>query len=279
MGGGAVKSLDMEDKKLTYFQYQKSLNLPIYIRMDTGRFDPHLPALLEEMNFGRLSPEEAEEVPGRVERKVDGRLLTLEEASPIAAKKIDFMGELGKYGEESVVPGYGCRVYRYRSVAMMPYSHQSPLWGLGCFKDFGSQEKVVVSRIVLNRFLSYALAPMGIVGFWGEALEEGIALLPQNRSVGKAVFVDVKSENILSSKGFCRMGSRFKVFRLGSRYLNRDVQMGAEDLLPFLFSHLIYFDYGGPAEPVRRAVQGLSKLVTGVDCAPSNFYSMSNLPL
>ena len=270
----------MEEKKnWTYFQYQKNLRLPIYIRVELESFDPYLPTLLEDMNFGSLSEEEAAEVLERVERKVDARLLTLEEASPIAAQKIDFIGDLGKFGEESIVPGYGCRVYRYRSVAMMPYSHRAPLWGLGCFKDFGSEEKIISSRTVINRFLSYALAPMGIIGFWGEFSEEGIALLPQKRCSGKAVFVDVKSENVLSSQGFCRMGPRFKVFRLGSEYLNRDVRMTREALLTCLFSHLTYFDYGAPVAPVHQSVQALAKLVEGIDCSPSNFYSMSNLSL
>ena len=269
----------MAEKKLTYFQYQKSLHMPIYVRANLEHFDPFLPKLLDEMSFERLSEEEAVEVPERVERKVGGRLLTLEEASPIAAKKIDFMGELGMYGDESVVPGYGCRVYRYRSVAMMPYSYQSPLWGLGCFKDFGSEGKIVSSRIVLNRFLSYALAPMGILGFWAESLNEGMALLTQKRSLGKVVFVDVKNESVLVSGGFARMGSRFKVFRMGSQYLNRDVQMKPEALISCLFAHLAYMDYGESVVPVRQVIQMLAKLVTGVDCSPSNFHSISNLSL
>ena len=269
----------MEENKLTYFQYQKSLRLPVYIRVDLERFDPHLPVLLGEMNFGRLTPEEALGVPERVERKVGGRLLTLEEASPIAAKRIDFMGELGKYGEESVVPGYGYRVYRYRGVAMMPYSYQFSRWGLGCFGDFGSEKRIVAGRIVINRFLGYALAPLGIVGLWGKPLENGIALARQNRSFGKAVFVDVKNESLLSSDGFCRMNSRFKVFRHSSRYLNRDVRMGAEELVSCLFAHLTYFDCEGPVMPVRRAVQALSKLVTGMDCSPGKFDSISGLSL
>ena len=269
----------MEDKNLTYFQYQKGLQMPIYIRVDLKSFDPHLSLLLKGMNFESLSAEEAKGVPERVDRKVGGRLLTLEEASPIAAKKIDFAGELGKYGEESVVPGYGCRVYCYRGVAMMPYSYQSPLWGLGCFKDFGGEKNVDSYRIVINRFLSYALAPMGIIGLWGEFLDEGIALCKQNRSSGKVVFVDVKNESVLSSEGFSRMSSRFKVFRLGSEYLNRDSRMSPEELVSCLFSHLTYFDYEGPQIPVRQAVQALAKLVTGIDCSPSKFYSMSDLSL
>ena len=269
----------MENKNLTYFQYQKCLQLPIYVRVDLDHFSPHLSVLLGEMNFEKLSAKEAEDVLERVERKVGGRLLTLEEASPIAAKKIDFMGELGKYGEESVVPGYGYRVYCYRGVAMMPYSYQSPLWGLGCFKDFGSEKKIVACRTVLNRFLGYALAPMGIVGLWGEFLDEGIALFKQKRGSGKAVFVDVKNESVLFSEGFHRMNPRFKVFRLGSEYLNRDVIMGPEELVSCLFSYLTYFDHEGPVVPVRQAVQALARLVTGIDCSPSKFYSMSDLSL
>ena len=269
----------MDDKNLTYFQYQRNLRLPIYIRLNLEHFDPHLPVLLKEMHFEALGEEEAREVVDRVERKVGGRLLTLEEASPIAAKRIDFMGELGKYGEESVVPGYGYRVYRYRGVAMMPYSYESPKWGLGCFKDFGSEKKIISSRIVINRFLSYALAPIGIVGLWGDFLGEGIALLNQDRSSGKAVFIDVKNKSVLLADGFSRMGARFKVFRLGSRYLNRDVQMVSEELVSCLFSHLTYFDYGGPMISIRQSVQALAKLTTGMECSPSKFYSISNLSL
>ena len=264
---------------MTYFQYQKGLNLPIYIRAELDLFDPYLSKLLGEMGLERLQGEDAVEARGKVERVEGGRLLTLEEATPLVAKKIDFMGEWGQYGEESINPGYDCQIYRYRSVAIMPHSYGSPLWGLGCHKDFGSNEKAMACRIVLNRFLSYALLPMGIVGLWGEAVEGGIVLFRPGRGEGKAVFVDVKKQSVLAPRGGGQMGEHFKVFRLSVHHLSRDVVMEPEELIPCLFSHLCYFSYKGPGKFTRRAIQVLARLVKGVDCSPGNFQSISELSL
>ena len=266
-------------KKMTYFQYQKRLNLPIYIRAELDVFDPCLTKLLRELHFVPLDGEEAVEARGRVERVEGGRLLTLEEASPMTAKKIDCIGELGQYGEESITPGYDCQIYRYRSVSIMPHSYDSPFWGLGCYKGFGGGENLTAHRIVLNRFLSYALLPLGMIGLWGEAVEGGIALLRPNRGEGRAVFIDIQRETLLASKGGVPIDPRFTIFRLSTRYLNRDVVMEAEELLPCLFSHLCYFSYLGPGKFTRRAILVLARLVRGVDCSPDKFESIAELSL
>ena len=256
----------MEETKITYFQYQKDLDLPLYIRLNLDGLTSEIIKLLAQMRFQELSSKEGEGVLKRVQKEHGGRLLTLEEASPALAKQIDFVKETDAYGDESLVPGYGYRVYRYKGVAIMPYSYQSPHWSLGHFLDFGSSEKMLPSKIVINRFLSYALAPLGIVGLWGTFIDDGLALLKPGESRGEAIFIDVREKKTISVNGVKKINPQLKILRFDSELTKREIPMTPEELLVFLFSHTTYFDYEGLIVPVRQGLQAFSKMVNGIVC-------------
>ena len=268
----------MEQGEERYFQYQKDLDLPIYIRLNLDSFTSEVITLLAQMRFQELSREEGEGVVARVEGEGRGRILTIEEASPALAKQIDVPRVSDRYGDESVVAGYGYRVYRYRGVAVMPYSYQSPRWSLGCFRDFGKGNEFAYKSVV-SRFLSYALAPLGIAGLWGLPVDGGLALFKQGEVGGAALFVDAANRRVISVGGVVKISPRFKIFRLDPGLMKKEAGVGQEALLALLCSHSSYFDYEGPVVPVRQVLQALCKLVEGVVCSPDAFRRRADLSL
>ena len=266
----------MAKQKETYFQYQKDLDIPIYVRLDLSRFTSEVIALFTQMRFQELSQKESKNVFEKVGKKENGRLLTIEEPSAVVAKQIGLTQGEDCYGEESVVPGCGRRVYRYKSVAIMPYSYQTPYWNMGCFNDFGSKQNTTSARMVINRFLSYALAPLGMAGFWGIPIEEGIILLKKEESKGNVVFVDVRNQKMISVNGVKNIQASFKIFCLGRRLEEEQVVMKTEELLGLLFAHNTYLAYDGPSVPIRQILQTLSKKAEGISC-PKEFFTSDSV--
>ena len=129
----------MEGSRVTYFQYQKDLDLPVYICIDLNQFTPEVIGLLTQMRFQELSKRESEEAMVKIESDERGRVLLIEEASSAVAKRIDMTSEHNRYGAESLVQGSRHRIYRYKGVALMAYSYQMAQWQLGCFGDFGNK--------------------------------------------------------------------------------------------------------------------------------------------
>lgn len=257
----------MEDKKLIYFQYQKNLNLPIYVAFDSDQFGQDMIGFLTRMRFQELSEKEGKLAAKRIEEEDFGRVLKIEEASPVVAKQIEQLQEGDYHGDESVSKGgHGCRIYRYKGVAIMAYSLQVSEWHLGCFRDFGSEGAVSVYRTVINRFLSYALAPLGITGVWGIKAGKDIAILKQSESRGEAVFVEVKRRNIISVDGVSKMSSHFKIVRSQGNMAAKEGKMTREELLSCLFAHATYLDHEGLSVPVRQILHALSKLAQGMYC-------------
>ena len=266
----------MDENGLTWFQYQKDLDLPVYIRIDLRRFSPEVIGFLTQMRFQELSKKESEKSVERLNSKGErGRVLLIERASGNLVKQIDTAARSDRYGPESVTQGRGYSVYRYKKMAVMVWSFQMTRWELGCFEDFGAKEKTFACRTIVNRFLSYALASLGIAGLWGAQSGEGIVLLKQKEGLGQAVFVDVRNRKVISVGGVKEMDRHFKIVRASTDFSGRETSMGFEELLCALFAHSTYLDYEGPSVPVRQVLQTLAKLAEGVSrpAQPSQVHS------
>ena len=124
---------------ISYFQFCKELDLPIFIRCDTGHFGSQLISFLKKQRFDQLTPEQAQKVPEIVKKK-RGRVLSMVEETSAVVRQFDAIKESDRYGPESVTPQQSYRVYRYKGQAMIVYSFSSNEWQLGCFFDFGSSE-------------------------------------------------------------------------------------------------------------------------------------------
>jgi hypothetical protein len=265
--------------KETYFQFQKELNQPIYLSIDLATFDPSFGEFLGQMKFSKLS--EKEEVVALIELKKHrhARLLHVSEASPLVAKQIQGMRESDHYGLESIIPKDGYRVYRHKDMGLMVYSFASKEWKFGCYKDFGSNQRTISSRIIINRFLSLALAPLGIVGFWGVTADESLVAQKVSSSRGEAVFIDVQGLRMISFDGVKKLRPHFKILRLDPTLKGRNIRMTNEELLTFLSAHCSYLDSTGLSVPVRQMIQALSKITEGLLHPEESFRPRTDLSL
>lgn len=268
--------------KLTYYQYQKEINLPIFLSFDLQSFDSGLSEFLTSMKFTRLSEAEVVNAVLTLKNNNASRCLNITEATPAVARQIHSMVESDRYGLESVIPKPGYQVYRYKNEGLMVYSFGVKVWSFGCFNDFGSSKdpaKKLAARIVIHRFLSWTLAQHGILGLWGVTVDDGMVLQRVSDSKGEAVFIDVVGNRILSLDGIKKLGSKFKILRLDSTLHGRNIRMNKEELVGFMSTHSSYLDYKGLSVPVRQMIQALSKMSEGVIHPEESFRPRTDLSL
>lgn len=265
--------------KKTIFQYQKELNLPIYLSADLTVFDSSFGEFLAKQKFVKLSDKEETEALSQIKKNNTARILHISEASPLVAKQIQSMMESDRYGAESIIPKDGYRVYRYKDLGLMVYSFGAKEWQLGCYKDFGSSAFTVPSRMMINRFLSWALVPHGIVGLWGVTVDDGMVAQRAADSKGEAVFIDVVGLRMISLDGVKKLRPHFKILRLDPTLKGRNIKMSNEELLSFLSSHCSYLDSSGLSVPVRQMVQALSKMTEGLVHPQESFRPRTDLSL
>ena len=265
--------------KKTYFQYQKDLGLPIYITAELSSFEPSFQEFLTKMKFIKLSDKEEKEALGVIGNNNLARVLNVSEATPVLAKQIQSSMESDRYGAESIIPKQGYRVYRHKDVGLMVYSYAAREWSFGCYKNFGSASVLVSSRIIMNRFLSWALAPHGIIGVWGVTVDDAIVAQKPIESKGEAVFINVKALQMISIDGVKKLRPHFKILRLDSTLHGRNIKMTTEELLSFLSSHCTYLDSAGLSVPVRQVIQALSKMTEGLIHPEESFRPRTDLSL
>lgn len=265
--------------KLTYFQYQKDLNLPVYISADLAVFDTNFGEFLSSMKFHKLGTKEEAAALIELKKNNHARILHITEASPLVAKQIQGTMESDRYGTESIIPKDGYRVYRHKDLSLMVYSFGVKEWQLGCYKDFGTNNFKIASRMIINRFLSWALVPHGIVGIWGVTVDGGMVAQRAGDSKGEAVFIDVKGLNIISFDGVKKIKPHFKIMRLDPTLKGRNIRMTSEELLSFLSAHCSYLDSSGLSVPVRQMIQALSKMSEGLIHPQESFRPRTDLSL
>lgn len=261
-------------EKYTYFQFGKNLDLPIFVRYRSAEFDPDIGGFLRTMKFEEISSKEAEEVEKRLEEKAPTdklRVLTMSEASLPVSRQIASARDSDKFGPESILDKKGYNVYRYKNVAMLVYSLASSEWHMGCFPDFGHVDTELQCRVIINRFLSWALVPHGIVGFWGTPVEEGVVIQRYGESRGEAVLFDIKNRKVLTMDGEKRMRYSFTFIKLDPTLRNRSIEMKFEDLLSFLSVNSTFFGSRGLPTSIRQLLQTLCRFSQGQIYPMENF--------
>lgn len=269
----------VDEKNYTYFQYFKDLDIPVFVRVELGEFNASLLAFLVEQKFSELSAQEVKELDIRFDSDDKARMLTFQVASPVVAKQIHMMRTTDKYGSESVIPKTGYKVYRYAGTGMMVFSMVSKEWTLGCFSEFGGKGEEFASNAIINRYLSWSLSSMGIIGFWGVPVDEGIVVLNQKQSNAEAIYVDVINQKILSLDGERKLKGSFCVLRLDANLRNKNVSMKNEELLSFLTQHAVYFDDRGLPTVQRQMIQAVTKMAIGLVHPMESFKPRTDLSL
>ncbi len=250
--------------KLTYFQYQKDLNIPLYLSIDLSTFESSFGEFIVDLKFYKLNEKEEATALIELEKNNKARILHFTEASLLVANQINGIRESDYYSAESISPKDGHRIYRYKGVGLMVYSFTAKEWKIGCYKDFGSAHCLLSSRIIINRFLSWALVPHGIVGFWGVQVGDSMVAQKVIDSKGEAVFIDIKGQQMITVEGVKKLRSEFKILRLDPILKGKNIRMSSEELLCFLSAHCTYLDSSGLSVPVRQMIQTLSKMTVGL---------------
>ena len=268
--------------KKTYYQYQKELNLPVYIALDPQAFESGLGDFLVSMKFTKLLEKEEAEALVVMKKNNASRCLNILEASPVVSRQIQGTMESDRYGQESIIPKAGYQVYRYKDMSFMVYSFGVKVWELGCYSDFGSSKvpsERMAAKTVIHRFLTWALVHHGILGVWGVTVDNGVVLQRAVESKGEAVFIDVVGNRIISLDGVKKIGPKFKVLRLDPTLHGRNIRMTSEELLSFISAHCSYLDYTGLSVPVRQMIQTFSKMTEGLVHPEESFRPRTDLSL
>lgn len=260
----------MEEKlNYRYFQFQREKNIPIYIKYEENMFTSDLEEFLTSSLFSRLSDNDSSKVPEIIELNPNAKILALTHATPSVAKQISQRKESDHYGDESIFPNPAYNLYRYKGYAMIIYSIHAKEWQMGAFNHFGSKSMIDAPhyRSIIARYLGWCLAPMGVVGFWGVPIDDGIILMNQNKSNGEAIYVDVMSQVLFSLDGIRQLNGHFRIIKLDQRPSAKNsgniVNMPKEELLSFLYHHCTYFSYEPFSSEICQLIQSISMMGEG----------------
>jgi len=246
------------------FQFFKEINLPIYLRMESDGFGPDFFNFLRSMHFERLSAEDEKKFENDTyDTEPYGRVLELKTCTPLMMRQMNSAIESDKYGPESITNNGVCKVYRYKGMALMIWAFQNSTWELAFTPISSLNENLMMYRAVFNRFLSWALAPLGICGFWGHFTNGGVIIKKMREAHGEAIFFDVIQKRILGPSGIQKISSGLSVYRIDPR-AKLTTQMSKEELAAFLFHSTSYFELQGLSVPIRQAILWLTKTATGV---------------
>lgn len=270
--------MENSNQEFTYFQFRRSEEYPVYLRIQTGEYEGEVSNFLKTMGFSVVQAEDLAAVESTLNTRINARLLTVQVAGSQSSRQIEEATESDRYGLESIMPKPGYRVYRYKSFGIIVYSFNATEWQLGCYRNFGSNATALESRTVINRYLSWALAPLGVVGFWGVPVDEGMAMMKRDQSFGEVVFFDVQKRNALTMNGVVPIRSKFSLLRLDN-VQKKPKRMSSEELISYLTNNSTFIDYEGPSIPIRQAIQELSRFTVGVFHPRENFTARRDISL
>jgi hypothetical protein len=258
-----MKTIEMT--QATYYQFQKKLGYPVFVRIEEQKMETRIQELLSSMGFEKLKPEE---LKGISFDKNQTKVLKISEANLRVCKQIDQSHALDNYGPENLTMLGNYDVYRYRNVGMMIFGDGNYFWELG-LKPFEGKSNEV--KVMITRFLSWALAPMGIIGFWGVPVDEGAVVMKPKEAKFESFFLDVKKGKMVSLDGVKEIEAGFQILRLDTTLRNTSRRMTKEELLSFLSTNTCYFSYHGIALSMKESLFDLISMVEGHTYPLENF--------
>ncbi len=237
---------------LKILQYQRNLSFPIYVQVDLSAVDEHLFVIMNSMGFSLVLDKELKQVNRDLKKRPYARILKITKASLQVQKQITSMLAEDYLGMESLILRNGFSVYRYKNLVILLYSFAVKEWKIGCLKEFGSKKNDVSTRIILNRFLSWSLSAMGIIGFWGIKLEKGMAVVSSDKAKGKVFFFDIFNKKFIFDNTIGDFGSDFYFYGVDK------VNANNEEFMAFLSRHCSYIDSRGFSAAINQMLIYLS---------------------
>lgn len=252
--------MSAEKAKPVIFQWQKDRDYPVFLRMDRDMLEGRLQKLVSDLGFSELAEKDHKKVSLS---RAGLRVLNLTRAGHRVSMQVNGSDSLDRFGAESLHAHSGaCEVYTHRRIGMMVFSLSSPVWELGLVSSLETTEELMGFRVMLNRYLSWALAPHGVIGFWGVATGDGFVVMKQAQSFGEAVFVDVALRRTYSSVGARAFEGVFTILRADKACVPGK-SIGPEELVSFLGTHTTYFSHGALPPTLRKAAMSLGSMARG----------------
>lgn len=255
----------------TYYQYQQNGRYPVYLRFENNEVEEALQDILSEMGFIKLDAISLKKIQLN---KHGTRVLKISKASAKVAKEIKAYSGMDQYGNESMTPMSQYSVYRYRNAGMMMINTQNITWELGLLLE-ASVEKTPY-RIILTRFLSHALSPLGVVGFWGTIEENSFFITKANQSAGKSFFVDYKNQKVLTSSEQ-DLFHFDQVVRMDEGVRGKNKILSKEELIGFLSANTAYMSTSGITQQIRQACFDLGSSLEGILVPKDDELSITNM--
>lgn len=246
------------EQRWNYYQYRKLHLYPVYVRVSADDINPKFQHLLGEMGFALLTEVEVKKISLH---KANSRILTVQSAGPRVERQISGSDILDKYGMENLTLMGGLPVYTYRNVGLLAMPMARNLWDLAMSAEISNTDQMVGLRVVLARFLSAALAEMGVLCYWGTVKDGAVILMKQSQSFGESVLIDAERKTVFSQGGEMRFGNNLKIVR-------RDVEgrhspyMSREELISFLSVSTCLMSFTGISSAMKRSIYSLSTFVS-----------------
>jgi hypothetical protein len=255
----------MSESKFSYYQFNEKLNYQVFLRFEDFDFESQLAETLEMMGFNKVERSKVKEIAFDLRQT---KVLKIVKASPKLSKQIDTTEfSFDKYGNESISPMGSYSVYKNKNNGMMIFGEGNLLWELGLKASFDHD----ALRVILTRFLSFALARSGVVGFWGVPVDEGFVVMTPKKAMFESVFIDLKKNVVLTYDGVKPINSELQILRLDESLQDKIMGMKREALLSYLSTNTCYFSYSGFEIGIKDTIFELSQIASGYIYPEGNF--------
>jgi hypothetical protein len=254
----------MESLKWKYYQYRKTQDYPVYLRVVPDEGHTKLEHLFNELGFSEVPEKDSKKIS--LQRSLT-RILTIQGAGARLQQQINGSSILDKFGHESLSLQGTTPVYTYRRVGVMGLPLQRTLWDLAINNDNLQTDQMVGLRVMLTRYLAFALSEQGLISYWGTVKDETIIVMKQGDSFGEAVFVDEARGMVFWNGGEMRLPTHLKFLRKDKDHRAAG-KMSREELISFLSVSTCLLSFTGISTTMKRAIYALSSRSTGSYATP-----------
>ncbi|MCO4752975.1 MAG: hypothetical protein KC478_00765 [Bacteriovoracaceae bacterium] len=256
----------MSEQKPAYYQFQKEMQYQVFARFEDTGLESEMIQTMEALGFSKVDDDKLKEIEFS---RSETRILKISKASIKVSQQIRGISNgMDKYGPESISSQGGYEVYRYHGVGMMIFAQQSNTWEMGLVNPTLNIEKI---KVMLTRFVSWALAPKGVVGFWAVPVDQGFVVMKPKESLFEAVFIDIDQMAMMTQDGIKPICADLQILRVDETLKNSSKSMSKEALLSFLCSNTTHFSYSGLPNTMRAKLYEVASFASGMVYPVDNY--------
>lgn len=246
-------------KDISYYQFYKELDYPIFIKFEDPALDLKLQEIIESLGFNKVENKVLGEI--KIDKSIT-RVLVIKEATHRVARQIVRPHKgLESFGQEDISPYGHYDVYRYLNAAIMMMGHHEYFWEMAVCNIEDKHNEI---KVAVTRYLGLALNGLGIVGFWGGITENGYVVTKQKLSNYESFFVDTNKGLFIGKDGVRPINHNSKIIRLDETLRGREYKLSKEALLSFLCHNTVYFSYMGLDFKIKKSIYELVDHVSGI---------------